>query len=189
MTKKRGFTLVEILVVLAITTLVLAMVGGLLIFMADTSGKLIHKSEELMLVQSIETYLRGVLEYKDDDGKVYEPRSISVYSGSDNNLNTFTLTAFYDGASPKETIIIFDKQSKKIIYKSGTSDETGKVIFKDTGLEDFDIYYIDEYGNRTDNADDSSKKYFVRCKLVFTPTGGSTQGSYTYDFIIGIKKP
>ena len=62
MSKKRGFTLVEILVVVAITTLVLAMVGGLLIFMAETSGTLIHKSEELMLVQSIESYLRGVYE-------------------------------------------------------------------------------------------------------------------------------
>ena len=62
MSKKRGFTLVEILVVVAITTLVLAMVGGLLIFMAETSGTLIHKSEELMLVQSIESYLRGKYE-------------------------------------------------------------------------------------------------------------------------------
>lgn len=39
MSKKRGFTLVEILVVVAITTLVLAMVGGLLIFMAEKIGR------------------------------------------------------------------------------------------------------------------------------------------------------
>lgn len=164
MTKKRGFTLVEILVVLAITTLVLAMVGGLLIFMADTSGKLIHKSEELMLVQSIETYLRGVLEYKDNAGNVYEPKSITV-SGED---NTYTLSISYSEDPPptKTVVIIFDKDSIK---------EGEKVIFKDTGLSSFLIY---------SNVDDD----FVRCKLVFTPTGGSTPGSHTYDFIIGIKK-
>ena len=53
-------------------------------------------------------------------------------------------------------------------------DDNSRVIFKDTGLSSFLIY---------SNVDDD----FVRCKLVFTPTGGSTQDSHTYDFIIGIK--
>ena len=174
MTKKRGFTLVEILVVLAITTLVLAMVGGLLIFMADTSGKLIHKSEELMLVQSIETYLRGVLEYKDDAGNVYEPESITVREND--NKNGYNLSISYSGNPhlTKTVVIIFDEDSIK---------EGGKVIFKDTGLKGFRIYHADVEGNINEDGP------FVRCELVFTPTGGSTPGSHTYDFIIGIKKP
>jgi prepilin-type N-terminal cleavage/methylation domain-containing protein len=177
MTKKRGFTLVEILVVLAITTLVLAMVGGLLIFMADTSGKLIHKSEELMLVQSIETYLRGVLEYKDGAGNVYEPKSITV----NREGNTYELSISYSEDPPptKTVVIIFDKNADQI--KEG-DDGNSRVIFKDTGLKTFDIYYANADGERDDGGP------FVHCELVFTPTGGSTPGSHTYDFIIGIKK-
>lgn len=172
MTKQRGFTLVEILVVLAITTLVLAMVGGLLIFMADTSGKLIHKSEELMLVQSIETYLRGVLEYKDGAGNLYEPESIAV-SGND---NTFILSISYS-ENPHLT------KTVEIIFYEDSIKEGDKVIFKDTGLKVFRIYHADAEGKSNDDGP------FVRCRLEFKPTGGSTQGSHTYDFIIGIKKP
>ena len=176
MTKKRGFTLVEILVVLAITTLVLAMVGGLLIFMADTSGKLIHKSEELMLVQSIETYLRGVLVLKQDN-EVIEPKSIEVAKTERNNSIEFTLKVYYYENDPNsnQVVIIFDSQGNIC-----NSDE--KVLFKDTGLETFDIYYANADGERDDGGP------FVHCELVFTPTGGSTPGSHTYDFIIGIKK-
>ena len=178
MTKKRGFTLVEILVVLAITTLVLAMVGGLLIFMADTSGKLIHKSEELMLVQSIETYLRGVLEYKDGVGKVYEPDSITV----DRDGNKYKLSISYseDESITKTVVIIFDEDADQI--KEG-DDDNSRVTFKDTGLEKFEIYHADAEGNVYDDGP------FVRCRLEFKTTGGSTQDSHTYDFIIGIKKP
>ncbi len=98
MSKKRGFTLVEILVVVAITTLVLAMVGGLLIFMAETSGTLIHKSEELMLVQSIESYLRGKYEKDVSDLKLirYDSNTDCIHYDNDNsvvfketNLNEF----------------------------------------------------------------------------------------------------
>ena len=59
MSKRRGFTLTEIVVVIALTSLVLAMVGGCLYFVSTYSGTLISKSEELTKVQTIETYLRG----------------------------------------------------------------------------------------------------------------------------------
>lgn len=61
MSKRRGFTLTEVLVVILLTTLVLAMVGGTLVFLTQSSGTLIHKGEELTLTQSIEDYLRGLL--------------------------------------------------------------------------------------------------------------------------------
>lgn len=171
MSKKRGFTLVEILVVVAITTLVLAMVGGLLIFMAETSGTLIHKSEELMLVQSIESYLRGAL-LKKVDGKDVQPLSVSI-----NKINkidsdgvvTYELTATYpangDQSTENKITLIWDANEDAI------KDNSGKVIFKDTGLSVFRIYLDNEK--------------FVRCELKFEPDG-RTQGNHTYDFIIGI---
>ena len=107
MSKKRGFTLVEILVVVAITTLVLAMVGGLLIFMAETSGTLIHKSEELMLVQSIESYLRGVYENE----------------GTANLLN--------GNIKLQEGNI---KNGENVIFKdTGLSQNNGFLIYRETG--------------------------------------------------------
>lgn len=61
MSKKRGFTLTEVLVVIAITALIMTMLGTTFAFMATSSGTLIHKSEELTQTQSIETYLRGLI--------------------------------------------------------------------------------------------------------------------------------
>ena len=65
MSKRRGFTLTEIVVVIALTSLVLAMVGGCLYFVSTYSGTLISKSEELTKVQTIETYLRGITNQED----------------------------------------------------------------------------------------------------------------------------
>lgn len=68
MSKKRGFTLVEVLVVLAVATLVFILVGGFLVYLTESSGMLIQESEELMTAQSIEDYIRGYisLELKKD---------------------------------------------------------------------------------------------------------------------------
>ena len=68
MSKKRGFTLVEVLVVVAITSLVFALVGGTFVFLATSSGDLIDKSEELILTQTIEKHLRSL--DKDNDNKL-----------------------------------------------------------------------------------------------------------------------
>lgn len=67
MSKRRGFTLTEIVVVIALTSLVLAMVGGCLYFVSTYSGTLINKSEELTKVQTIETYLRGKVVLNNDE--------------------------------------------------------------------------------------------------------------------------
>ena len=61
MSKKRGFTLVEVLVVIAITTLVFALVGGAMVFLTISSGDLIHKSEEIIQTQTIEKHLRSLV--------------------------------------------------------------------------------------------------------------------------------
>lgn len=64
MSKKRGFTLVEVLVVIAIATLVFALVGGTFVFLATSSGDLIHKSEAIIQAQTIEKHLRSFVDEK-----------------------------------------------------------------------------------------------------------------------------
>lgn len=61
MSKKRGFTLTEVLVVIALTTLIMTMIGTAFVFVGTSSGDLIDKSEELTQTQSIETYLRSLI--------------------------------------------------------------------------------------------------------------------------------
>ena len=58
MPKKKGFTLIEVLVVILVSTLVLAMVGGTMIFITTTTGNLIQQAEELEMAKNIEKYLR-----------------------------------------------------------------------------------------------------------------------------------
>lgn len=92
MSKRRGFTLTEIVVVIALTSLVLAMVGGCLYFVSTYSGTLISKSEELTKVQTIETYLRGQVQkngftslINSSDGKQLT-NNPNIYIGDDLNL-------------------------------------------------------------------------------------------------------
>lgn len=61
MSKKRGFTLTEVLVVIALTTLIMTMIGTAFVFVGTSSGNLINKSEQLTQTQSIETYLRSLI--------------------------------------------------------------------------------------------------------------------------------
>jgi prepilin-type N-terminal cleavage/methylation domain-containing protein len=56
--KKKGFTLVEVIVVMLVATLVFAMVGGAMVFITTTSGELLHQSEEIELAKNVEKYLR-----------------------------------------------------------------------------------------------------------------------------------
>lgn len=71
MSKKRGFTLVEVLVVIAIAALVFALVGGTFVFLATSSGDLIHKSEAIIQAQTIEKHLRS-LDLNDDNKVTFE---------------------------------------------------------------------------------------------------------------------
>lgn len=86
MSKKRGFTLTEVLVVIAVTTLVLALVGGTLVFMTESCGRLIEKSEELLLVSAIEDSMR----------KQFEDGQIAHISLSDGNIKRGDTVLFKD---------------------------------------------------------------------------------------------
>lgn len=119
MSKKRGFTLVEVLVVIAITTLVFALVGGAMVFLTQSSGDLIHKSEAIIQAQTIEKHLR------------------SLDLGEDNKV-TFEIAA--DTLSYKidstEHNVRWDS-TRKILTINGTEYE---------GIDSFSLYTKDDDG-------------------------------------------
>ena len=86
MSKKRGFTLVEVLVVIAIATLVFALVGGTFVFLATSSGNLIHKSEAIIQAQTIEKHLRS-LDLNDDNKVTFEKADDTSYKIDSNEQN------------------------------------------------------------------------------------------------------
>ena len=140
MSKRRGFTLTEIVVVIALTSLVLAMVGGCLYFVSTYSGTLISKSEELTKVQTIETYLRGqvVLE----DGTKYI---------STDNCGYITKFAIENG---------------DLIHEE--NNPATKAIIKNTGFDklEFELFRIGNNGEREGfNSTNNKGEFFLECKL------------------------
>lgn len=57
--KKKGFTLVEVIVVMLVATLVFSMVGGTMVYITVTTGNLIKQSEEIDMAKNIEKYVRN----------------------------------------------------------------------------------------------------------------------------------
>ena len=58
--KKKGFTLVEVLVVMLVATLVFTTVGGTMVFVTTTTDSLIQQAEEIDTAKNIEKYLRSL---------------------------------------------------------------------------------------------------------------------------------
>lgn len=56
--KKKGFTLIEVLVVMLVATLVFTMVGGVMVFVTTSAGEFIDQAEEIEMARNIEKYLR-----------------------------------------------------------------------------------------------------------------------------------
>ncbi len=135
MSKRRGFTLTEIVVVIALTSLVLAMVGGCLYFVSTYSGTLISKSEELTKVQTIETYLRGQVSL-DQYGKY-----ITNYS----ELQEFVIN--------DEGNIVKNNSTEPIIKNTGFEELN------------FVLFYIDDYGQRKEYDNEPQREYFLECQL------------------------
>ena len=52
----------EVLVVILISTLILAMVGGTMVFLTTTTGNLIQQSEEIEMAKNISNYFRNLYE-------------------------------------------------------------------------------------------------------------------------------
>ena len=57
---KKGFTLMEVLVVVFISTLLITMVAASIIYISKTTAKLIQEAEEIEMARNIEHYFREV---------------------------------------------------------------------------------------------------------------------------------
>ena len=107
--KKRGFTLIEVLVVILVSTTLLTMVIGGMTYITNTIGDFIQKAEEIEIAKNIEKYFRSI-----------DINDLTVdLNNEDNNVEVY------------ENYII--TESSDLIHKSG------EVIFYDTGLEEFEI--------------------------------------------------
>ncbi len=107
--KRRGFTLVEVLVVILVSTLLLTVLAGTMIYITTTVGDFIQRAEEIEIAKNIEKYFRSI-----------DINDLTVdLNNEDNNVEVY------------ENYII--TESSDLIHKSG------EVIFYDTGLEEFEI--------------------------------------------------
>ena len=94
--KKKGFTLIEILVVMLVSTLVLTMVGGTMVFITTRTGELIHNSEEINTAQNIEKYLRYLAQGTDDINclDINNDSSIIAWNEQNGDINHNGKTVF-----------------------------------------------------------------------------------------------
>ena len=108
--KKKGFTLIEVLVVMLVSTLVLTMVGGTMVFITTRTGELIHNSEEINTAQNIEKYLRYLAQQTDDID------CLDINNDS--------------------SIIVWNEQNGDIYYNDKTVFENTELTFFNLWLED-----------------------------------------------------
>lgn len=64
---KKGFTLVEVLVVILVSTLVITMVGGTMVFLTTASENMINEAEEIDMAKNIERYIRTIAKENQDN--------------------------------------------------------------------------------------------------------------------------
>ena len=114
MQKKSGFTLVEIIVVIAISAIVLTMVGTTMVFMTNVSGNLLEEAEDIDMAKNIEKYLRGLV---DDEHKTLD--ELKIFYNKINSVQNNVFEIDNDGNIKENT--------------------SGKTIFSDTRLSVFSI--------------------------------------------------
>lgn len=127
MSKRRGFTLVEVLVVIAIASLAFSLIGGFLIYLTETTGRVIDKSEEIMTTQTIKDSIRGVIEKAENKQETLE----SLFTGSFSIENDKNENGYFRL-----------ENGDFIRYSSGADRE---IIIEDTGLGWFSIIVEDGF--------------------------------------------
>ena len=138
MQKKSGFTLVEIIVVIAISAIVLTMVGTTMVFMTNVSGNLLEEAEDIDMAKNIEKYLRGLVNDKENPLESCEDLIITFPSLNNESKNTFFKI-------DNGNIIEIEKQ------EDGTWKDV-KTIFSNTRLS---VFSIQQEGD------------FIKCKMIF----------------------
>ena len=58
--KRKGFTLVEVIVVILVSTVLLTMVIGAMTYINNTIGDFIQQAEDIEMAKNIEKYIRGI---------------------------------------------------------------------------------------------------------------------------------
>ena len=96
---KKGFTLVEVLVVILVSTLLLALVGGTMYFISNSTERFVQQSEDIDLTKNIEKYFRSL---KEDMNSINDWNDAILFQNGGNILNgdeiifsDTTLTDFY----------------------------------------------------------------------------------------------
>ena len=89
--KKSGFTLVEILVVIAISAIVLTMVGTTMVFMTQMTGDILQQAEDIDMAKNIEKYLRGLVNDDENPFQSWNQLKISFPSNDENNNAFFRI--------------------------------------------------------------------------------------------------
>ena len=89
--KKSGFTLVEILVGIAMSAIVLTMVGTTMVFMTQMTGDILQQAEDIDMAKNIEKYLRGLVNDDENPFQSWNQLKISFPSNDENNNAFFKL--------------------------------------------------------------------------------------------------
>ena len=106
----------EVMVVILVSTLVLAMVGGTMIFITTTTSELIQEAEEIEMAKNIANYF-VLLDDEDFTRLRYD----------------------YD-----KGIVLYEDYV--LVNSSDLSYKSKEIIFSNTGLETFEIYRIIDTG-------------------------------------------
>ncbi len=104
MNKKNGFTLVELLVAIACTTLVIAMVTGTFIFVNKSNDRIIEKANLYYQVQTVQKYVRSlnltseqiVPAFKFENGNVIHNEKLIAADSGITSIVAFTKAQFPD---------------------------------------------------------------------------------------------
>lgn len=155
MLKKRGFTLVELLVAIAITTLLFAMIGGTYIFMAQSQGNLLDKSSELFFAQEIADYLKE---------NISKFSNINEIPNSTNGINIVQTEN-----DPNQYNIWINKYTGTLYGPNKSGSDKEKEIFTNLKINSCVIYRDND---------------FIRCRLEFTNVH-KDKSNHTYIFILG----
>ena len=99
--KKKGFTLVEVLVVILVSTIVFALVGGTMVFISTSTNKYIEQSKDIDTAKNIEKYLRTLEEdmqsLEDWNNSIVFVDGDLLYKNivifSDTNLKSFNISS------------------------------------------------------------------------------------------------
>ena len=133
---KKGFTLVEVLVVILISGLVLSMVAGAMIFVTNSSGDLIQQAEDIDMAKNIEKYVRNLA--KENELSKLVTRNI--------------------GEEIENELFKIDESGNLI-------DKDNQRIFSDTGLTEFTINNDDGF-IRCSMTFDSGKNFVFTLGIV-----------------------